>query len=124
MSDLNKRLPSFFLDQICPTWHFGIETSDSRSSTSPSEAIWPDSYDLAISNLPKVARRESILNLDPGNVRYVALTLDEAWPPALRQDVMERMMQFFDKDGNGTIDYSEFLNTLFPVYSKSYKPVS
>ncbi|MEW5319028.1 MAG: hypothetical protein WDW38_010204 [Sanguina aurantia] len=39
-------------------------------------------------------------------------------------DVMERMMQFFDKDGNGTIDYSEFLNTLFPVYSKSYKPVS
>ncbi|MEW5301470.1 MAG: hypothetical protein WDW36_004329 [Sanguina aurantia] len=39
-------------------------------------------------------------------------------------DVMERMMQFFDKDGNGTIDYSEFLNTLFPAYSKSYKPAA
>lgn len=33
-------------------------------------------------------------------------------------------MAYFDKDKNGTIDYNEFIVTLFPVYSKSYKPVS
>lgn len=34
------------------------------------------------------------------------------------------MMDYFDKDKNGSIDYNEFIVTLFPVYSKSYKPVA
>jgi Ca2+-binding EF-hand superfamily protein len=36
-------------------------------------------------------------------------------------DVLTQAMASLDKDGNGTVDYSEFVLTLFPVIGKSYK---
>lgn len=36
-------------------------------------------------------------------------------------DVLNDAMRNFDKDGSGSVDYSEFISALFPNLSKGYK---
>ena len=39
----------------------------------------------------------------------------------INDQVLDEAMHTFDKDSNGTIEYQEFVSTLFPTLSKGYK---
>lgn len=39
------------------------------------------------------------------------------------RDVVDSMMSSFDKDGSGTIEYNEFITTLYPTLSRGLASV-